>query len=109
MSSTDASREELALRFFKERLIPAAALLHARGARLLPEGPDRDAETYYISRASHEGYVFDLDIPLADALRSLWKDYGELAELADELSRLARDLRQEQASGDVSPFIYAMF
>jgi len=109
MSSTDASRDELALRFFKERLIRAAALLHARGARLLPDGPDRDAETYYIARASGEEYVFDLDVPLADALRSLWKDYPELAGLSDELSRLARDLRQEQASGEVSPFIYAMF
>jgi hypothetical protein len=110
MSSTDGRRDELALRFFRECLVPAAACVRARGARLLPDGPDRAASTYYVARAPDEEYVFDLSVPLADVLRSQWKDYPELAALADDLARLARDLRQQkEESGEVSPFIYAMF
>jgi hypothetical protein len=109
MSSTDGRREELAIRFFRERLVPAAALLRARQARLLPEGPDSAATTYYVTRPSSEEYVFDLGVPLADVLRRQWKDYPELANLSDDLARLARDLRQKEESGEVSPFIYAMF
>ena len=89
--------------------MPAAALLQARRAKLIPDGPDPKAETYYVARDADEEYVFDLDVPLADTLRGQWKDYPELAALSDELSRLARELRQEQTSGEVSPFIYAMF
>ena len=110
MSSTDGRREELALRFFRECLVPAAARLRARQVRLLPDGPDRAAATYYSTRPSREAYVFDLSIPLAEVLRNQWKDYPELAALAEQLSRLARDLRQHsEESGEVSPFIYAMF
>lgn len=110
MSSTDGRREELALRFFRECLVPAAARLRAREAKLLPHGPDRAATTYYVTRPPGEEYVFDLSVPLTDVLRSQWKDYPELAALAEELSRLADDLRQQrEESGDVSPFIYAMF
>jgi hypothetical protein len=110
MSSTDGRREELALRFFRECLVPAAVRLRAREARLLPDGPDRAAATYYSARPPREEYVFDLSVPLTDVLRSQWKDYPELAALAAELSRLARDLRQhKEESCEVSPFIYAMF
>lgn len=110
MSSIDAGREELALRFFRECLVPAAARLRAREARLLPDGPDPAAASYYATRTPGEAYVFDLSVPLADVLRSQWKDYPELAALAEDLSRLARDLRQHtEESGEVSPFIYAMF
>ena len=110
MSSTDGGREELALRFFRERLLPAAARLRARRARLLPDGPDPGAATYYATRPAREEYVFDLSAPLADVLHSQWKDYPELAALAEELSGLALDLRQQkEESGEVSPFIYAMF
>lgn len=110
MSSTDSGREELALRFFRECLVPAAALMRARQARLLPDGPNRAAATYYATRPPREEYVFDLSVPLADVFRSQWEAYPELAALSDDLSRLARDLRQpKEESGEVSPFIYAMF
>lgn len=110
MSSTDRRREELALRFFRDRLVPAAARLRARQARLLTDGPDATATTYYGTRPTGEQYVFDLGVPLTDALRRQWKDYPELAGLAEELSQLARELRHDtEQSGEVSPFIYAMF
>jgi hypothetical protein len=109
MSSTDGHREEAAMRFFRERLVPTALLLRARHASLLTDGPDPEMATYYDTRPLGEAYVFDLDIPLADTLRDLWSEHPELAALADELSRLARDLRQKEESGEVSPFIYAMF
>lgn len=110
MTSTDGRREEVALRFFRECFLPAAARLRAREARLLPDGPDRTASTYYVARPPREEYVFDLSIPLEEVFRSQWKDYPELAALAEDLARLARDLRQpNEESGEVSPFIYAMF
>ena len=110
MSSTDGGREELALQFFTECLVPAAARLRARQARLLPDGPDPVAATYYTTRPPREEYIVDLDAPLTEVLRDQWKEYPELAALAEPLSRLARDLRQHrEESGEVSPFIYALF
>jgi hypothetical protein len=109
MSSTDGHREERALRFFRERLVPAALLMRARQVRLLADGPDPGVGTYYDTRPSGEAYVLDLGVPMADVLRRLWNDDPELADLADELSHLARDLRQKEESGEISPFIYAMF
>lgn len=110
MSSTNGDREQLALRFYRDSLVPAAMQLRARGARLLPDGPDASASTYYVTRAPREEYVFDLAIPLEEVLRSQWKDYPELAALVEELSRLARELRwPNEESAEVSPLIYAMF
>ena len=109
MSSTNGRQEELVLRFFRERLVPAAAALHARHARLIPAGPEADASTYYVVRAPGEEYVLDLGVPLVSVLRPQWKDYPELAALAEEIADLARQLRQKEESGEVSPFIYAMF
>lgn len=110
MSSTDGRRDEIALRFFRERFLPAAAQLRARQAPLLAGGPDKTAVTYYGTRRPDEDYVFDLKAPLTDVLRAQWKEYPELAGLVDELVQLAHDLRQrEEETGEVSPFIYAMF
>ena len=109
MSSTDGRAEEAAIRFFRERLVPAAAALRKRGATLIPDGPDAKAPTYYVARPIEESYVFDLSVPLSDAVQRRWEDYPELAALAEDLLRLARDLRQKEESGEVSPFIYAMF
>jgi hypothetical protein len=110
MSSTDGRREEQALRFFRERFLPVAAALRVRRAPLLAGGPDGAAATYYTTRPPHEEYVLDLEIPLADVLRAQWKEYPELVALIEELLQLAHDLRQrEDPSGEVSPFIYAMF
>jgi hypothetical protein len=108
MSSTNG-REELAMRFFRECLLPAAQNLQARGAELIPGARDSTAATYYAARRADESYIFDLSLTLADVLRSQWRDFPELVALADDLVRLARDLRQKEESVEVSPFIYAMF
>jgi hypothetical protein len=110
MSSTDGRADELAVRFFADRLLPAAAQLRSRGARLLPGGPDPATATYYVTRPAGEEYVVDLDVPLAELLHRQWRDDPEFVALVGELSRLAQELRQRtEQSGEISPFIYAMF
>jgi hypothetical protein len=109
MSSTENRGEALATQFFTERLVPASALLQARGARLLPDGPDSATASYYVTRPQGEKYVVDLTVPLEETLQGQWKEFPELADLVGDLLQLARELRQKEETGEVSPFIYAMF
>jgi hypothetical protein len=117
MSST--STADLA-RFYHERLLPVADALRARGVALLPgtAPADRESDLDAASRSFYEGPPATpelVEIPeggFGAALEALWREQGldELAPLAAELERLARELEPEGVeSEEVSPFMYVIF
>jgi hypothetical protein len=112
MSSTDdRESRELLEAFYRERIVPTAEVLRARGARLFERGPDEAVSTYWISRTDDSDYVSTFaSADISDGLRRRWSDRPELLELADEIAALASRLEEpEPGWTEVSPFIYAMF
>ncbi|MBI4514608.1 MAG: hypothetical protein HY699_02170 [Deltaproteobacteria bacterium] len=110
MNSTD----ERALRkFFAKTLVPVAASLRARGVQLLLLAPEPELASWYAD--AERGAPDFSEIEAGDCerqLRALWQRQGlpELALLAAELMRLARDLEfDDEQAADVSPFIYTMY
>ncbi len=114
MSSTeDLAASEAALRaFFRDRLVPAAAALRARGVELFPLSPDAGADSYWETPA--EGDEFEELDPdaIASALDARWESLGldELRALVEPLMALARELEvTEEPTSEVSPFVYVMY
>lgn len=99
-------------RFFRKRLVPVAEKLRARGFSFFPLGPEPEAETWYEGPPTEPKFT-SLNVDECEAaLRELWRsqDLPELAELADELMKLAEHLEiHEEESADVSPFVYVMY
>jgi hypothetical protein len=110
MSSTDDAR---LLRFFRDRIVPAAEQLRERGCSFFAQGPDPEASTWWESGSEEEPALIEFDA--ADAARILnarWMSDGvpELAALAVPLLELAEELRATQEeSGEVSPYVYVMY
>jgi len=113
MSLTDLEKENMLRSFYHERLIPLAKIADERHIEFFPLGPDKEAATYYIERSDDGNYIHEINSEeLAADLRKIWSggDLHELAGLAEELVLLAQALQEsEEASEEVSPFIYAMF
>ncbi len=111
MSLNDEQREDLLRAFYKERLLPLAALARERGAEFFPLNGNAEAESYYIERNDDGNYVHEIDAAdPAGELEKLWQDFPELAELAGPLAALAGAIREdEETQEEISPFIYAMF
>ena len=110
MSSTD---ERKLRKFFAKRLLPVAESLRARGVRLLPVAPHAEAESWYEDATRGEPDFTEIEAEDCErALREMWERQGlpELAALAADLMRLARDLDlDEEQAAEVSPFLYAMY
>lgn len=99
--------EQKLIEFFADRLMPIAA----EGGSYFPLAPD-DSVSYYTDRTDTGSYVHEIDSSdMAAELRSLWGESDpQLAAIADELMGLADDLQEtEDASDEISPFVYAMF
>jgi len=114
MSSTDERRKDQRLRqYFAQVLVPAADRLRARGVRLMPLGPEPEADTWYVPGPSGEPEFVEFDVEDCERImRAFWEAQGchELAEMAGQLAELAQELEiGEEESSDVSPFIYVMF
>jgi hypothetical protein len=116
---TEDKRQREIQRFFDEQLMPLAAQLKQQGLPLLDAGPVPGATSYYIPRQQRRMSTADfeqggLTSPqlAAQEMRKVWNAAAghPLAPLADGTARLAGELRQgQEASGDVSTFIYAMY
>lgn len=103
----DQIEEELKA-FYRERLLPIAE----KYSHAFPLGLDKSVESYYVNRSDDGNYIHALDASdLESELRKMWGgESPELAELAGELIQLADSLQEkEEASDEVSPFVYAMF
>jgi hypothetical protein len=111
MSLTDTQRETLLRAFYRERLLPLAALARGRGLEFFPLNGSEELESYYKDRNDDGNYVHEIDqANLAGELEKLWRDFPELGELAEPLVALAEAIREdEETQEEISPFIYAMF
>lgn len=107
---TDDRRERELQRFFRERIVPAAEALRARGVSYFALEPDRSAASYWHTRSKGEGYVFAIGDDIAGELHEMWRESQELQMLADDLAAMTRTMAESrEESADVSSFIYAMF
>ncbi len=113
MNLTDTEKENLLRSFYRERLLPLAAIADKRGVEFFPSAPDEAATSYYVERGEDENYVHEINsADIAAELKKMWRDneLSELVELAEPLVSLAENLQTtEESSDEVSPFIYAMF
>ena len=110
MSSTDDAR---LLRFFRDRIVPAAEQLRERGCTFFAVGPDPEASTWWESGSEEEPVLIEFEAgDAARILHARWMSdgYPELAALAVPLLELAEGLRTTQEeSGEVSPYVYVMY
>ncbi len=110
MNSTD---ERKLRRFFTKKLVPVAEKLRGRGVRLLSVAPHHKAESWYEDGTHGEPDFAEIDpADCARMLRDMWErqDLPELAALAADLMRLAREIEfDEEQAADVSPFLYVMY
>jgi hypothetical protein len=107
---TDHASEDDLRRFFRARIVPAAEALRARGTEFFALEPDRARSSYWNTRPREEGYIFEIGDDLAGEFHAMWRDHPDLQTLAAELAAISRTLdHRVDESGDVSPFIYAMF
>ena len=110
---TDAERDARLKEFYDRWLQPLALRVRERGGTPFPMAPDSSVSSYYRLRQDDGRYVHSLPRgELAACLTALWSagPLPELAELVSALLALAETLRQEdEPTGDVSPFVYAMF
>jgi hypothetical protein len=107
---TDDTRERDLRRFFHERIVPSAEALRQRGVSFFALEPDRMQKSYWNTRPSGEGYIFEIGDDLAGELHETWREYPELQALADDLAAMTRTMAERrEESADVSSFIYAMF
>jgi len=108
LSSTD---DALVQRFFRKKLVPAAAGVRRRGATFYPAGPD-DAASWYCD-GPEEPDLMEIDEGRwAPTLQARWQQEGlpELAALAGPLVDLAARLRSRAPqSAELSPFIYVIY
>jgi len=106
--------------FFRKRVLPLAERTRARRERRLPAGRDAAAASYY--EPARRPHLAPADFVRASGLTTetldaklceLWQQRGdgELAELAPELARLARDCATEmvEQGEELSPFVYVMY
>ncbi|MBM4383384.1 MAG: hypothetical protein FJ091_08445 [Deltaproteobacteria bacterium] len=106
--------------FFRQRVVPLAERTRARREQRLPAGPDAAAATYY--EPARRSHMAPLDFTRASGLtrdtleaqlRALWQERGdaELAALAPELARLARECAADmvEQGEELSPFVYVMY
>jgi hypothetical protein len=109
MSNTEHT-EELA-EFYRERILSLAERAAKRGIESFPVRGDALADSYFTERSDNETYIHTIG-NIRDDLNELWAGdkIPEMAEIARPLMKIAEMLRErEQASDEVSPFIYAMF
>ena len=109
MSPTD---EQRLCRFFARKLVPAAQTLQGRDVRFFPLGPDA-AESWYEDGPAGEPEFVEIEVEDCERmLREMWERDGmpELAALAADLMKLAREIElDEEQSDDVSPFMYVIY
>ncbi len=114
MSSTedDVGRKRRLEKFYDRHLASLAERLAARGAELIPGGPD-EAESWYEPPPERMGDLAEFEFEnCAEIMRGWWSagEFPELAELAGPLAELAVEMEVgEEESDDVSPFVYVMY
>lgn len=109
----------LAVRFFKEVLVPLALRERAAGKTFFPLRPDADAESYYVEPTHGVMSPSDFELLAAESIEDfinelavLWVSEGheELASMSPGLSELAKEVSgHEDQAADVSAFMYVMF
>lgn len=113
MKLSESEKNELLTNFFEQKLLPFAKLSKDEGRSIFPYSTGENIESYYQERKDSDSYVYELDASdLAGEIARLWLslEIPELAKIADDLIELAEKIRDgEESSGDVSPFVYAMF
>ena len=114
MSSTerDAADERELRRFFRDRLVPAADRLRARGVRLYAPRPDPSVESYWVRHEEAPVPFVEIEPDRCEALlAALWRAEGheDLAALTGDLFRLASRVAPRDEDDEVSPNIYVMF
>jgi hypothetical protein len=108
-----ARQQEQQLRaFFREKLLVAAEQCRKRGASLVPDVTN--APSCYVAYPTDAPELVEGSACInEEALRQMWEKESlpELAELAASLLEMRVSLRPapDENTGDVSPFIYAMF
>jgi hypothetical protein len=104
MSLSIEQKEKILRAFYRERLLPLAE----KSLEFFPLGKDESAASYYIERNDDGSYIHEIDAPnLRGELEKLWQEFPELAGPIVELAEVVKE--DEEASDEVSPFIYAMF
>ena len=118
MSSTDPRAALGAL--FDAVIVPMAARAEAEGRAPLLSKPDASVESYYVRRPQPAMRREDFVTPSCEGfedferrLAAHWRALGRF-ELADASTRFTEAARavyalREDASGEVSPFVYVMF
>lgn len=117
MNSTKPSQknEETTLHFLEGPLLALAERLST-----FARHPDPAAESYYAVREQRRMTKTDFELAsglsntkvLGETLKRMWDARGEaaLSSLAEDLAALAQELkREEDQSGEVSPFVYVMY
>lgn len=99
--------------FFEEKIVPLAKAAEESGVEVLQLGLSKEADSYFIDRNDNGNYLHSIDSANTDTeLAKLWANdpIPGLSEIASPLMELAEKLHEnEEESGEVSPFVYAMF
>ena len=111
-SEPERQQEQLLRAFFREKLQTVADQCRERGACFLPDMAGE--ASCYVTYPADVPELVDASACISEeALRQLWEEQGlpELADLAGSLLELRASLKptRRETTGDVSPFIYAMF
>src|SRR5262245_51467497 len=110
MRLTDEEKWARVRTFFKEQLVPVAEKLRSSGIRFFPLAFEGETTWYtkYAAPTPELDEFRDEEVELR--LRRLWGAMPDLAQLADPLVQLAKELEAEpDDTGQVSDFIYEMF
>jgi len=115
MSSTDCAAARIAA-LFDERLVPAAEAMRKRGGSYFELAPSTKVESYFVKRARTALSQKDFEWPvvrtpeeLTQRLRELWSQDPELAQLVEQLARLARIPDAIDGESTLSELVYPMY
>lgn len=111
--NNDSYEKDLLSDFYEKFVIPLASAANEAGVEVLKLDVNDASDSYFIDRHDDSDYLHSIDASNMEAeLTRLWANdpIPGLSEIAPPLMVLADQLHEkEEVSGEVSPFVYAMF
>lgn len=111
--NNDSNEKDLLSDFYAKFIVPLANAANEAGVEVLKLDVNDASDSYFIDRHNGSDYLHSIDASNMEAeLTKLWANdpIPGMSEIASPLILLADQLHEnEEVSGEVSPFVYAMF
>lgn len=111
--NNDSNEKDLLSDFYEKFILSLANSADEAGVAVLKLDVNHASDSYFIDRVEDSDYLHSIDASNMEAeLTKLWANdpIPGMSEIASPLMMLADHLHEdEEVSGEVSPFVYAMF